>query len=77
MDETKPEYLCVKDARELLYEITNVQHSRPTIYNWMNMGIKSDTEDRIKLQYITITNQRFTTEQWIREFLEKVENECS
>lgn len=73
----EPELLSVKEARGYLYDYTRIHYSRGTLYNWMNTGIKSDTGDAIKLPYKIVANRRYTTAEWISEFLERVKHECS
>ena len=62
----------LEDVQALILKLTGITRCRATIYNYIRNGRKGYTGENVKLKSARRMGVFFTTEAWVKEFIEKI-----
>ena len=62
----------LEDVSALIVRLTGVRRCRATVYNYVRKGRKSYTGENVKLKSAKRMGTYFTTEAWVKEFIERI-----
>lgn len=60
------------DVQAMILNLTGIRKCRATIYNWVIKGRKGYTGENVKLKSSKRLGILFTTEAWVKEFIEGI-----
>ena len=66
------QWLTVNEIVDYIYRLTGLVRTRQTIYKWAKVGKKTSTNQAVKLRIITRLGRFYSTETWVREFIERI-----
>lgn len=69
----KQDYIKLKDVPPIVLELTGVDRTAKTIESWARKGRRGYDNTLVKLKTRKRLGTRFTTRQWIIEFLEQMD----
>jgi hypothetical protein len=65
-------YMALHSVAKRVHELTGILVTRATVYNWVKTGRIGLGATRVKLHTVKRCGRRWTTEEWLNEFLRKV-----
>ena len=67
------ELIKIVDVPAVLFRIWGVKRGPEAVYKWVKLGRKANAGTRIvKLKTTKLLGSRFTTEAWLRDFVEGI-----
>ena len=66
------DYLKITDVPALLKKMTGQSRTRQTVYNWMKLGRRTYSGEHIILTVSRRSGQFYTTENWVKLFVEQL-----
>ena len=62
----------ISKVNDIIFKLTGVTRTRGTIYEWISYGRKGPVGQIVKLKIARRLGRCYTTETWVKKFIEEI-----